>query len=83
MGRVPYIPTHRSHISHLSPGGKRLKKISRLLIAHDESDCSDAMLQDLRRAGLPAAVEVAVATIAYGFVPPGSEIFGQIPLDKS
>ena len=60
-----------------------MKKISRLLIAYDESDCSGAMLQDLPRAGLPAAVEVAVGTIAYGFVPPGIRFLGQIPLDKS
>jgi nucleotide-binding universal stress UspA family protein len=46
-----------------------MKKISKLLIAYDGSECSDAMLQDLRRAGLPAAVEAVVATIAYVFVP--------------
>ncbi|HEX5705353.1 MAG TPA: universal stress protein [Pyrinomonadaceae bacterium] len=46
-----------------------MKKISRLLIAYDGSECSDAMLQDLRRAGLPAAVEAVVATIAYVFIP--------------
>jgi nucleotide-binding universal stress UspA family protein len=51
-----------------------LKKISRLLIAYDGSDCSDAMLQDLRRAGLPAAIEAVVATIAYVFVPPDDEV---------
>lgn len=46
-----------------------MKKISRLLIAYDGSECSDAMLHDLLRAGLPAAVEAVVATIAYVFVP--------------
>lgn len=46
-----------------------MKKTSRLLIAYDGSECSDAMLQDLRRAGLPAAVEAVVATIAYVFIP--------------
>ena len=51
-----------------------MKKISRLLIACNGSDCSDAMLQDLRRAGLPAAAEAVVATIAYVFVPPDSEV---------
>ena len=50
-----------------------MKKISRLLIAYDGSDCSDAMLEDLRRAGLPEAVEAVVATIAYVFVPPDDE----------
>lgn len=51
-----------------------MKKISRLLIAYDGSDCADAMLQDLRRAGLPAALEAVVATIAYVFVPPDNEV---------
>jgi nucleotide-binding universal stress UspA family protein len=51
-----------------------LKKISRLLIAYDGSECSDDMLQDLRRAGLPATVEAVVATIAYVFVPPDNEV---------
>src|SRR5687767_7574491 len=32
------------------------------------------MLEDLRRAGLPAAVEAVVATIAYVFVPPDDEV---------
>src|SRR5687768_4527848 len=65
---------HRSQISYLSPGGKKLKKISRLLIAYDGSECSDAMLEDVRRAGLPPAVEAVVATIAYVFVPPDDEV---------
>ena len=51
-----------------------MKKISRLLIAYDGSECSDAMLQDLTRAGLPAAAEAVVATIAYVFVPPDNEV---------
>jgi nucleotide-binding universal stress UspA family protein len=51
-----------------------LKKISRLLIAYDGSECADAMLHDLRRAGLPAALEAVVAAIAYVFVPPDSEV---------
>ena len=51
-----------------------MKKISRLLIAYDGSECADAMLQDLRRAGLPAALEAVVATIAYVFVPPDNEV---------
>ncbi|MFY9621918.1 MAG: hypothetical protein WAM70_08855 [Pyrinomonadaceae bacterium] len=51
-----------------------MKNISRLLIAYDGSDCSDAMLQDLRWAGLPAALEAVVATMAYVFVPPDNEV---------
>lgn len=51
-----------------------METIFRLLIAYDGSECSDAMLQDLRRAGLPAALEAVVATIAYVFVPPDNEV---------
>ncbi|MGQ0760822.1 MAG: universal stress protein [Acidobacteriota bacterium] len=51
-----------------------MKNISRLLIAYDGSECSDAMLQDLRRAGLPGAVEAVVVTIANVFVPPDDEV---------
>lgn len=53
-----------------------MKKISRLLIAYDGSECSDAMLHDLRRAGLPAVVEAVVVTIAYVFLPPDAETAG-------
>ena len=51
-----------------------MKKISRLLIAYDGSECADAMLQDLRRAGLPEAVEAVVASIAYVFVPSDNDV---------
>ncbi len=47
-----------------------MKEISKLLIAYDGSECSDAMLKDLPRAGLAAAVEAVVTTIAYVFLPP-------------
>ena len=50
-----------------------MKEISRLLIAYDGSKCSDAMLKDLRRAGLPAVLEAVVATIAFVFIPPAEE----------
>ena len=43
-------------------------------MAYDGSECSDAMLEDVRRAGLPEAVEAVVATIAYVFVPPDDEV---------
>lgn len=47
-----------------------MKEISRLLIAYDGSECSDAMLKDLQRAGLAPAVEAIVATIAHVLLPP-------------
>jgi len=42
----------------------------KLLIAYDGSDCADAALEDLKRAGLPQAVEAHVMTVADVFVPP-------------
>ena len=46
-----------------------MKQISRILIAYDGSACSNAALKDLRRAGLPAAIEALIVTVAYSFLP--------------
>jgi nucleotide-binding universal stress UspA family protein len=42
----------------------------RLLIAYDGSDCADTALDDLRRAGLPKAVEATVLSVADVWLPP-------------
>ena len=42
----------------------------RILIAYDGSECADAALKDLQRAGLPSMVEAIVLTVADVFVPP-------------
>jgi nucleotide-binding universal stress UspA family protein len=42
----------------------------RLLIAYDGSSCSDAALDDLARAGLPAAGEAEVLSVAEVWLPP-------------
>ena len=47
-----------------------MKEISKLLIAYDGSAYSDAALNDLPRAGLPATLEAVVLTVAYVFLPP-------------
>ena len=47
-----------------------MKESSRLLIAYDGSAYSDAALNDLQRAGLPATLEAVVLTAAYVFLPP-------------
>src|SRR5688572_24628908 len=52
--------------------------ISRLLIAYDGSDCSDAALDELVRAGLPASLEARVVTVADIIVPPADE---ELPAD--
>jgi nucleotide-binding universal stress UspA family protein len=45
--------------------------LSKILIAYDASDCSDAALKDLRRAGLPALVQATIVNVAYSFLPNG------------
>lgn len=41
-----------------------MNKKMRILIAYDGSNCADAALEDLRRAGLPAEVEAIVISVA-------------------
>jgi len=43
----------------------------KILIAYDGSECADAALQDLQRAGLGSECEVLVMSLADVFVPPG------------
>lgn len=47
-----------------------MQEIAKILIAYDGAVCSDAALNDLRRAGLPAAAEVVVMTVADVVLPP-------------
>ena len=42
----------------------------KLLIAYDESECADAALDDLSRAGLPEKVEAHILSIAEVWLPP-------------
>lgn len=56
-----------------------MKELSKILIAYDGSACSDAALNDLRRAGLPASVEAVVVMVAYVFLPPPE---GEVPDDE-
>lgn len=44
----------------------------KLLIGYDGSDCADAALDDLDRAGLPAVAEVVILCVADVFLPPTS-----------
>ncbi|HEU4796059.1 MAG TPA: universal stress protein [Pyrinomonadaceae bacterium] len=43
--------------------------ISKLLIAYDGSTCSDAALEDMKRAGLPEELEAVILTAAPVFLP--------------
>ncbi|QQS45467.1 MAG: universal stress protein [Acidobacteriota bacterium] len=51
----------------------------KLLIAYDGSDCANAAIQDMRRAGLPDKCEVVVFSVAEVWLPPPSsfEILGK------
>lgn len=42
----------------------------KILIGYDGSECADAALQDLKRAGLPSEADVLVMTVADVFIPP-------------
>jgi nucleotide-binding universal stress UspA family protein len=42
----------------------------KVLIGYDGSDCADAALDDLQRAGLPRAVEALVISVAEQWLPP-------------
>jgi nucleotide-binding universal stress UspA family protein len=50
-----------------------MKEVNRILIAYDGSECSDAALSDLGRAGLPATVEAVVLSVADIILPPPDE----------
>lgn len=48
--------------------------MKRVSIAYDGSPCSEAMLEDLSRAGLPAELDATVVTIADVWLPPDPEL---------
>lgn len=45
----------------------------KILIAYDGSECADAALEDLKKAGLPKLAEVLVITLADVLLPPSDE----------
>ena len=47
-----------------------MKGMLSILIAYDGSGCADAALDDLRRAGLPRALEAVIVTVADVLLPP-------------
>jgi nucleotide-binding universal stress UspA family protein len=54
----------------------------KILVAYDGSECADAALEDLKRAGLGVGAEVLVMTVADVFVPPsiGEEVDNPFPM---
>jgi nucleotide-binding universal stress UspA family protein len=57
----------------------KVKTLSNILIAYDGSACSDAALNDLKRAGLPASLDALVVTVADVIVPPPDEELPDVP----
>jgi nucleotide-binding universal stress UspA family protein len=49
-------------------------KISKVLIAYDGSECADAALDDLRRAGLPEKAHAIVLSVVEHWLPPPSSL---------
>jgi nucleotide-binding universal stress UspA family protein len=47
-----------------------MKKNMKVLIAYDGSECADAAIEDLQRAGLPAEAEALVVSVEEGWMPP-------------
>ncbi|HEX8847733.1 MAG TPA: universal stress protein [Pyrinomonadaceae bacterium] len=56
-----------------------MKESLKILIAYDGSECADAALADLRRAGLPASLEAVVLTVADVILPPPDS---EVPEDE-
>jgi nucleotide-binding universal stress UspA family protein len=56
----------------------------KILVAYDGSECADAALDDLKRAGLPADAQVKVLSVVESWLPPpsGLEIVEHIDKDQ-
>jgi len=53
----------------------------KILIAYDGSDCANAALEDLPRAGLPRVAEVLIMSVADVFLPPSSSPAPPLPAE--
>ena len=49
-----------------------MKDVMKILLAYDGSDCTQAALEDLRSAGLPAEATVKVVAVLETWMPPPS-----------
>jgi nucleotide-binding universal stress UspA family protein len=56
----------------------------KILVAYDGSECADAALDDLRRAGLPSDAQIKVLSVVENWLPPPSvlEILEHIDRDQ-
>jgi hypothetical protein len=53
----------------------------KILIAYDGSDCANAALEDLQRAGLPRVAEALIMSVAEVFLPPSSSPAPALPAE--
>ena len=53
----------------------------KILIAYDGSDCANAALEDLQRAGLPRVAEALIMSVADVFLPPASSPAPALPAE--
>jgi nucleotide-binding universal stress UspA family protein len=53
----------------------------KILIAYDGSDCANAALEDLQRAGLPCVAEALIMSVADVFLPPSSSPEPALPAE--
>jgi nucleotide-binding universal stress UspA family protein len=62
--------------------GNAMNERMKILIAYDGSDCAEAALKDLQRAGLPKMAEAVALSVADVFVPPpiNEEVDNTFPL---
>src|SRR5262245_47855436 len=54
--------------------GEDMANRMKVLIAYDGSECADAALEDLRRAGLPSDAQIKVLSVVENWLPPPSEL---------
>lgn len=54
----------------------------KILFAYDGSECADAAIEDLRRAGLPDDAQIAVLSVAEHWLPPPSSLEFLAEVDK-
>jgi nucleotide-binding universal stress UspA family protein len=64
--------------------GEAMANRMKILVAYDGSECADAALDDLRRAGLPADAQIKVLSVIESWLPPpsGLEMVEHIDRDQ-
>src|SRR5262249_5164716 len=68
----------------LKNGRRFMTNRMKILVAYDGSECADAALDDLQKAGLPADTQIKVLSVIENWLPPpsGLEIIEHIDRDQ-